>query len=449
MMSLNRLGLSLLASFIILSICTPVWAADEIKIGVIGPMRFNYGQEQWNGALMAADEVNEKGGIKVGNKKMKIKLFKADSNEFFSIAAATNAMQRLILRDKCDFVIGGVTSEATLAMQDVAMDNKTIFYSAGAAHPQLCDRVAENYGRYKYYFRGTPFNSDYLLKNVINQLRSVTVAMKKQLNIDTFKIAILAEKALWVDPMVKEFTETLPKMGMEIVGTWRPAPTAKDMSAELKAIEAAGCHIILTVINGPAGVTLGRQYGELKIPAVVTGIVSQATSNKYIDATQGMGNYITTLATYAREMEYNELTKPFVEGYIERFGELPQFLANVHSIIRYTLAQAIEDVGSLDAEKLIPYLESGIIKYPAGIGATTRDELGRPNHDLAWGPGLNTGIAGQWQEGKFRAIWPHFKWISPYWEFSVEPPDKPNEMSYKGLYAFKFAPWVTEAYGKN
>lgn len=449
MKSLTRLGLSILVCFIIFNICTPAWAEDEIRIGVIGPMRFNYGQEQWNGAQMAADDINEKGGIKVGNKRMKIKLFKADSNEFFSIAAAANAMEQLILRDKCIFVLGGLTSEATLAMQDVAMDHKTIFYSAGAAHPQLCDRVADNYARYKYFFRGTPFNSNYLLKNAVNTMRSVSVSMKKQLNIGSFKVAILAEKALWVDPMIKEFESILPKMGMEIVGTWRPQPTAKDLSAELKAIEATGCHIILSVINGPAGVTLGRQYGELKIPAVIMGIVSQATSAKYMDATQRMGNYIVTLATYTRDLEYNELTKPFVEGYYNRYGEVPQYLANTHSIIRYVFAQAVEDVGSLDPEKLIPYMEAGITRFPAGIGATTRDELGRPNHDLAWGPGINTGCAGQWQDGKFVAIWPHFKWMSPYWEFSVEPPDKPNEMTYKGLAAFKIAPWVIEAFKRN
>jgi ABC-type branched-subunit amino acid transport system substrate-binding protein len=47
------------------------WAVafgKEIKIGVIGPMKFVQGQGHWNGATMAAEEINAKGGIQVGTK---------------------------------------------------------------------------------------------------------------------------------------------------------------------------------------------------------------------------------------------------------------------------------------------------------------------------------------------------------------------------------------------
>ena len=80
---------------------------QEIKIGVIGPMQFVQGKGHWNGATMAAEEINAKGGVQVGNKKMKIQLIQADSNEFINITDATNAMERLITRDKVDFIVGG------------------------------------------------------------------------------------------------------------------------------------------------------------------------------------------------------------------------------------------------------------------------------------------------------------------------------------------------------
>src|SRR4030043_1604495 len=84
---------------------------QEIKIGIIGPMQFVEGINHWNGAVMAAEEINAKGGIQVGNKKMKIQLIKADSNEFINITDATNAMERLITRDKADFIVGGFRTE--------------------------------------------------------------------------------------------------------------------------------------------------------------------------------------------------------------------------------------------------------------------------------------------------------------------------------------------------
>ncbi len=39
-------------------------------------MKFIQGKSQWNGAVMAAEEINAKGGVKVGSKMMKINLYK-------------------------------------------------------------------------------------------------------------------------------------------------------------------------------------------------------------------------------------------------------------------------------------------------------------------------------------------------------------------------------------
>ncbi len=446
-MAIKRIGLVLCIVLMLLTVSTPwVWAKDEIRIGVIGPMHFVYGKEQWNGAQLAAEEINESGGILVDGKKRKIKLFKEDSAEMFSVAAAATAMEKLILRDKCQFVMGGMTSEASLAMQDVAMDHKTIFFSTGPASVELTNRVAENYNRYKYYFRSAPFNSNDLLRGVIHQLRSVSVVMRRQMPISQLKVALLIEKALWADPMVEKLEAVLPKMGMEVTGVWRPGMVSKDLTAELKAIEATGCQIILTILNGPVGITLGRQYGELQIPAVVMGVISQAGTLRFFEATQGKGDYIMTSTLYTEDLEINDLTRSFVEGYVERFKDVPQYTALTHSAIKYLIKPALEKVGKYDPDKIVSFIESQTIKFPGGVMAFIKDEMGRPTHDTKWGPNYATGIAAQWQEGRLVPVWPHFKWMSPRWEFSVEPSEKEHKLTYKGLKTFKIAPWVIEAY---
>ena len=117
----------ILSLFLIMAVCFPAWGAKTIKIGVIGPMQFLQGKGHWNGAVMAAEEINARGGVKVGDKKMKIELVKADSNEILSPTDASNAMELLLTREKVNFVVGGFRTESVLAMQDVAMDYKTIF----------------------------------------------------------------------------------------------------------------------------------------------------------------------------------------------------------------------------------------------------------------------------------------------------------------------------------
>lgn len=439
----------LLTGMLIIFWTTSAWAADVIKIGIIGPMEYSYGKNQWNGALMAAEEINNGGGIKVGKERMKVQLIKADSKEYTGVTKAVDAMEQLTKNEGCDFVLGGLTSEATLAMQEVAMNNKTIFFSVGAAHPELCKRVLRDYSRYKYYFRGSPLNSYFLFKNILRQFQSVALLLKKKLPINDFKVAILAEQGIWVEPIIQQFQTVLPKMGMEVTGTWRITPTSTDLSSQLIDIEKSGSHIILTIINGPAGITLGRQYGEMQVPAVVMGVVSQAGTLKYIEKTAGKGNYIMTTANYTLGLEINELTRPFVDGFYKRFGELPQNTANTYGIIRYTIKQTIESAQSLDPERLVPEIEKSITKIPGGIEAYSRDEKGQPDHDLVWGPKQYAGIAAQWQDGNLVAVWPHFKWNSPYWTFSAEPPKNPDEKSYRGIGAFQIAPWILAVYGKK
>src|SRR5688500_20347201 len=84
--------------------------AQAIKIAILGPMAFVQGEHHWAGAEMARDEINKGGGINVGGKRMQIELVRADTNEIQSVPDATNAIQRVITRDKVDFPIGGFRS---------------------------------------------------------------------------------------------------------------------------------------------------------------------------------------------------------------------------------------------------------------------------------------------------------------------------------------------------
>jgi len=428
----------LLGVSFVMAMSFPAWGADTIKIGVIGPMNFMQGKGHWNGAIMAEEKINGKGGIQVGDKKMKIELVKADSNEFINVTDATNAMELILTRDKVDFIVGGFRTEAVLAMQDIAMDYKTIFIGCGAAHPELCLRVAKDYKRYKYFFRGTPFNSTYLVKTCFIQMATVGAIMKKALGIPKVKVAIVAEKAMWVDPMIKAAEGFIPKMGMEVVGVWRPSAVATDVSAELSAIQRSEAHLIFTIFSSSVGIPFARQAGELKVPAVQVGINVEGQKDGFWKATQGMGNYIMTLNTYCRGVESTVLTKPFVEGYVKRFGETPTYTADTYTAIVLNLAPAIEQAGTLDAEKLIPIMETREFLSPSGTVGFMKDAEGRHLHDLKWGPGYLTSLGVQWQDGKLKGVWPN------KWKASPEAP----EITYKGIVPYKMPPWVVKKYKK-
>ena len=438
MRKFNSLVLTILTIFFVMTFCYPALGAETIKIGVIGPMKFIQGKGHWNGAVMAAEEVNARGGVKVGDKKMKIELVKADSNELLNVTDATNAMEMLMSRDRVDFVVGGFRSEAVLAMQDIAMDYKKIFIGCGAAHPELCTRVAKNYDTYKYFFRGTPFNSRFMVKTAFIQMATVIGIMKATLDIPKIRIAVVAEKAMYADPLIPAAQAFIPKLGHEISGIWRPSPLATDVTAELAAIQRADTHVIFTFFAAAVGIPFARQAGELKIPAVQVGINVEAGKDDFWQATREQGNYVMTLNTFNRSVEVNETTKPFVDGYVKRFGETPIFTAGTYSAIIYNIVPVIEMTGTLDADRLIKVMETREYKEPAGIVGYLKDDQGRPLHDLKWGPGYQTSLGIQWQNGKQVGVWPN------KWKASEDAP----EITYKGIVPYKIAPWVIQAYKK-
>lgn len=410
---------------------------QEIKIGVIGPMKFVQGIGHWNGATMAADEINAKGGVNVGGKMMKIKLIQADSNEFLNVSDATNAMERLITSDKVDFVVGGFRTEAVLPMQDIAMDKNVIFMGCGAATDKICLRVAKYYDQYKYFFRATPYRSSDLVKAAFIHVGIVGALLKEKLGIEKIKVAFVAEKAQWADAMVPAVQAVIPKMGMELVGVWRPSPVATDVSAELSAIQRSGAHIIFMIFSSSVGIPFARQAGELKIPAMQVGINVEAQKEGFWAATRGMGNYVITNDTYARGVEDNELTKPFVEGYFKRFGEVPTYTADTYAAIVYGLVPSIEQAGTLNSDAVVAVMENRVYKVPSGTVKYMKNDAGVPLHDLTFGPGYVTGLAVQWQDGKLVGVWPN------HWK------PAPNvDVTYKGMVPIQIPPWMIKAYSK-
>jgi len=392
---------------IVLALVAPFAFAQSIKIAILGPMNFVQGENHWAGAEMARDEINKAGGISVGGQKRMIELVKADTNELQSVPDATNAIERVITRDKVDYLIGGFRSEAVLAMQEVAMDYKKLFLGAGAADVKLGENVEKNYDRYKYWFRVTPTKSPDLFRTLMAVLGTIGEQVRTSSKTDTPKVAIVAEKAVWTEGIVKALQANLPKMKMDVVGTWQPSAVATDVTAELSAIERANADIVFTLLSGPVGISLGRQMGEKNMKAVAFGINVEGQKDEFWQASAGKANYVATLDTYA-EVEYTPKTIAFVQAFKKRYGKAPTYNAATYDAIMM-LKAAIEESKSMDADKIVPIIEKS---EHVGTGATATFDK---RHDLVWAVGKTSGIAVQWQDGKKVPFWPpNIKGMQPY-----------------------------------
>jgi branched-chain amino acid transport system substrate-binding protein len=291
--------------------------------------------------------------------------------------------------------------------------------------------VGEDYDRYKYWFRITPFNNLFLAKTNFIHLATVGAIMRQAVGIEKPKVAVVGEKQAWVEAMIKASEATIPKLGLEVAGIWQPSQTATDVTAELSAIQRSGAHIVFTIFSATVGVTFAKQVGELKIPVAQVGINVEAQKDAFFEATGGMGNYVMTLNTFTRGVEINELTKPFVDEYVKRFGETPAYNAQTFDAIN-VLVDCIQKVGGLDSDKIVAEIE----KFDGNItaGRLKFDQ----NHDPIWGPDYVLGVGVQWQNGKMVPVWPN------KWKATPEAP----EITYKGVVPYQLPPWFIEKYKK-
>ena len=415
-MKRGALALMAGAALAVAGLTQPAGAQEPVKIGVLGPMAFVQGENHWQGATLAAEEINKRGGFNVGGELRPVELVKVDTNEMLSVPDATNAIERAIVRDEVDFLTGGFRSEAVLAMQDIAMDHEVIFLGAGAAHDKLGANVEEDYERYKYWFRISPFKSSDLGRELFAIFGEVAGQIREETGVQKPKVALLAEKAVWVEALLGAAKQYLPQMGMEIVGTWQPSPTATDVTGELSAIKREGAHIIMTMISGPMGIVMARQMGELEIPAVPFGINVEAQKDGFWEATDGKGNYVSTINTYG-DVKITGETLPFVNTFRERFGTTPTYTAATYDAI-YLLKDAVEKGMTLDSDKLVP-----IIERSDTVGTASRLAFDE-RHDPLFHPRFGTGLGVQWQDGELVEFWPN-GW---------------KGVTYEGMQPFKLPP---------
>ena len=115
------------------------FAADKVKIGIIGPLQMRPGKAMKQGAMIAAEEINAKGGS-LGRQ---VELFYAD--EEFTPEKGITALKKLAIQNKVNVVVGGLTSGITLAQMPFLSRYKLIYLGAGSASSSITELVKKDY----------------------------------------------------------------------------------------------------------------------------------------------------------------------------------------------------------------------------------------------------------------------------------------------------------------
>lgn len=359
-------------------------AEKELLIGqsdaLTGPGAV-YGLPQQKAVQLAVDEINAKGGIKVGadNYKIKIVLYDDKANP----TEATNTVRKLIDRDGVKFIVGFCCSGPTAAVASFIGKEDVVMMVGTAADRSITTQGAQN------LFRARP-PGDYTgaaAGTFVGKRGVKTVAVIGSLDVGIYQQYLGA------------FEKELNKAGGRIVAKESFALGDRDMTAQLTKVRGLNPDALFVMGYVEQVAFVLRQAAELGLKQPRYGFSggNEAQFLKVASSEQMEG---------AWDLRPTELTvealgptaKAFVENYAKKFNEQPTPNAPYAYDGVYALRDAIQKAGTVtDTKKVIAELAKlpppaeVVMKY-ATIDGKMFDENGQAY--------ISNG-AFQWQKGKW------------------------------------------------
>ena len=377
----------------LLATSTSAFAADPIRIGVIAEAQAIAGASIPQAAQMAADEINQKGGVD----GRKIEIVTYDNHS--SSADSVRAFQRAVNEDKVNIVIASYISEVVLALEPWASRLKTPFITPGAASNEISKSVHADYEKNKYTFHGY-LTSAALAQSVCDAAKELLVDQKHMSS-----AVIMSEDAAWTKPLDVGYEECLPKIGLKVLDHIRFSPDTTDFTPIFNKIEAAKPDVMITGISH-VGVQPTVQWKNQQVPIPMFGISSQATNSTFGKDTNDAANGVIYQGVSGTGVAVTPKSLPFAEGFNKKYGNYPSYAGYTSYDEVYYIADAVKRAGSTEADKLIDALEK--TDWVGTIGRVQFYGKDDPfTHSIKYGKGLITGLMLQWQEGQQVAVWPN------------------------------------------
>ncbi len=370
-----------------------------IKIGVLDDMGYITGQGAKNGAEMAAELINERGGIQINNITYYIGVSTEDteeSNPALDLSRGVAAAERMIDYKKADFILGGFRTEALQAYREVVMLAKKIFMITGSATAKFCQDVYNNYNKYKYTFRIQPLNEVFLAGEVIRMLAFTILDQKVNHDRNITKIAIIRENLAWTARMSTSINGLIPVVSKLVYDDYTTLHKVEEIPYPQTAspidfygywadIKASGAEITVPIISGPTGLYYSDVYGDTDQPSLSLGINVMGQQSIFWEQTGGNCEYEIAMTSFIRHAK-TPFTLSFWDHYVGTYGVAPLYTATGAYDATLTLADAMYQAQSLDTDDIIAQLEESEFQLGAFIPRTAGGlyaDLGSPT--ATWG----------------------------------------------------------------
>jgi len=333
-------------------------AGGTLKVAILAPLsggQPTFGVSTRDGALLAIDEWNAKGGV-LG---MKIEAVVEDSQ--CEADPAVNAAKKVIDQDKVHYIIGEVCSKASIPISEIANEKKVVQISPTSTNVQVTKNVDGT--TKQYVFRACfidPFQGTVGAKFAMDNLKAKTA------------FVLFDQGNDYVRGLAEAFIDAFTKAGGQIVGKETYTSQDTDFSAILAKVSAAKPDMIYLPDYYPIVNLVGAQAKEKGINVPMVG--GDGWDSDQLDVKAADNGYYTN---HYSEQDTRQIVKDWLKNYGTKYGgKVPDALATLAYDATNLMLSAIQQAGADDSTKVAATLEG--IKFDAVSGSVTFDKDHNP-----------------------------------------------------------------------
>ncbi|PSO05879.1 hypothetical protein B9Q13_00370 [Candidatus Marsarchaeota G2 archaeon ECH_B_SAG-G16] len=392
-----------------------------VTLGLSLPLSYAVGQDAYDAAQMAVNQINANGGVVMNNTHYMLRIVAEDTDELdwtIPVDQGVSALEKLVTVDHAQVILGGVRTDVVVAEAAKLAQYQIVFVDIESNEPIVeCEvhhspscppGITANYTAYKYYFHlfinGSAI-APYLVKFAV-ELKNYAQTHPGWPNVT--RVAVMGENALWtVGPVGRPagnstLFHVMQNLGFKVVYASLFPLNTQDFSTYLSQIAASKAGLIMLFFSGSDGASFIEQWQSYNWPngqkPVVFGPGLLGGFSEFWTMTNGAAqSYITWPATV--NVSFTPKTVPFIDAFYKEYGHTPNTAALDMYDGVYIVAQAMSIANSWKAYKLIPALES--ITYTGVIGVihfTSSHGINLPSIPMY-------EQFGQWQNGVLVPIW--------------------------------------------
>ncbi len=353
-----RRAILLSLSILLLAGCTGQEAVeDAVEIGVIAPITGSIpvvGQSTVNAANLAVKEINDAGGLQVGDQQIQVTLVIEDDKD--QTGAAVSAAQKLINQDNVVAIIGPQASRNAIPAATIAENAHVPMISPWSTNPDTTS------GK-QYVFRAAfidPFQGRVLARFTIE-------------NLGVTKAAVLYDEASAYNRDIAEiYKQVMEEAGGNVVAFETYTTGEEDFSKQLAAIQESGAELLFLPNYGEVVMQV-QQAHKMGLDIPMLGSDSWGSIAPE-DRAALEGYYFST--HYAPDI-VSEAAQTFVQTYQDAYGEVPDDVAALTYDAFKMLFQVMATQGKTDAESIRNGLNS-IGSYNGVTGTMEYQGTGDP-----------------------------------------------------------------------